>query len=246
MIQLKYPHLFAPIQLGNTLFRNRIFASPTGCLDVDAGGIPTSSAGAYYERKAQGGAAAVTIGDCIVDTKTGQVSAYQVCLDNPLALPQLAAAAKAIGKHGAVASVELQHGGMFSHYVHEQGGMLFGPVSMRVPDEQKVNNDGHRKESTGDGFRQIHELSEEQILALAEGFGKAAGFARQCGFGMVMIHAGHGWGLAQFLSPGVNTRKDRWGGKPGKPHRFRWPWWILSEEMLDGISRLRYGSADRN
>ena len=31
MIQdYKYPHLFQPIQLGNVLFRNRIFASPTG------------------------------------------------------------------------------------------------------------------------------------------------------------------------------------------------------------------------
>ena len=30
MNKCKYPHLFEPIMLGNTLFRNRIFASPTG------------------------------------------------------------------------------------------------------------------------------------------------------------------------------------------------------------------------
>ena len=212
MGHFKYPHLFTPIRLGSTLFENRIFAAPTGCLSVDQNGFPTPSGVAYYERKAIGGAAAVTVGDCIVDTKTGQVTAYQVALDKPLALPHLSSMAVAISRHGAVASVELQHGGMFSHFVHEQGLPLFGPVDMRIPDTHAINNDGHETVSAEDGFRHIHEMTEEQILSLAESFGKAAAFARQCGFGMVMIHAGHGWGLAQFLSPHLNTRKDRWGG----------------------------------
>lgn len=212
MNTFKFPHLFKPIKLGNTLFRNRIFAAPTGCLDLSCGGVPTTSAVAYYERKAQGGAAAVTIGDCIVDAKTGQITAYQVCLDNPLALPQMSLMAKNISKHGAVASVELQHGGMFSHLVYEQGRTLYGPVSLRLPNEHKINNDGHLDPTAEDGFRLVHEMPEEQILSLAEAFGRSAGFAKQCGFGMVMIHAGHGWGLAQFLSPHLNTRRDKWGG----------------------------------
>ena len=212
MNQFKYPNLFEPIRLGNTLFRSRIFASPTGCLDLSYGGIPTPSAVAYYERKAIGGAAAVTIGDCIVDTNTGQVTAYQVNLDNPLSLPQMSSMAKAISRHGAVASVELQHGGMFSHLVYEQGRPLLGPVDMRMPDEHAINNDGHKTDASEDGFRHIHAMTEAQILYFVEAFGKAAGFAKQCGFGMVMIHAAHGWGLAQFLSPHLNKRKDRWGG----------------------------------
>ena len=53
-------------------------------------------------------------------------------------------------------------------------------------------------------------------------FGKAAAFVKQCGFGMVMIHAGHGWGLAQFISRYANTRKDRWGG-PELENRMRLP-----------------------
>jgi 2,4-dienoyl-CoA reductase-like NADH-dependent reductase (Old Yellow Enzyme family)/thioredoxin reductase len=212
MIKLKYPHLYEPIRLGNTLFRSRIFAAPTGCLDLSHGGIPTPSAIAYYERKAIGGAAAVTIGDCIVDTKTGQITAYQVNMDNPLALPQMSAMAKAISRHGAVASVELQHGGMFSHYVYEQGRQLLGPVDMLLPDDHKINNDGHAAPGAADGFRHIRAMTEEEIYRLVEAFGRTASFAKQCGFGMVMIHAAHGWGLAQFLSPQLNTRKDRWGG----------------------------------
>ena len=55
----KYPHLFAPIQLGNVLFRNRIFASPTGYQNLNGDGYLNDGAAAYYGRKAMGGAASV-------------------------------------------------------------------------------------------------------------------------------------------------------------------------------------------
>ena len=48
----KYPHLFAPIQLGNVLFRNRIFASPTGYQNLNGDGYLNDGAAAYYVRKA--------------------------------------------------------------------------------------------------------------------------------------------------------------------------------------------------
>ncbi|MFQ7549377.1 MAG: hypothetical protein ACLRMZ_02455 [Blautia marasmi] len=48
----KYPHLFAPIQLGNVLFRNRIFASPTGYQNLNGDGYLNDGAAAYYGRKA--------------------------------------------------------------------------------------------------------------------------------------------------------------------------------------------------
>ena len=32
---LKYPHIFEPIELAGTIFRNRIFAAPTGISFVD-------------------------------------------------------------------------------------------------------------------------------------------------------------------------------------------------------------------
>ena len=41
MDKLKYPHLFTPITLGNTFFRNRIFASPIGFQYHDANHFPT-------------------------------------------------------------------------------------------------------------------------------------------------------------------------------------------------------------
>ena len=38
MSNQKFPHLFSPIQAGGYLFRNRIFAAPTGISFVDKDG----------------------------------------------------------------------------------------------------------------------------------------------------------------------------------------------------------------
>ncbi|NLA88151.1 MAG: FAD-dependent oxidoreductase, partial [Clostridiales bacterium] len=102
-------------------------------------------------------------------------------------------------RHGAVASVELQHAGMFANRdLSFKGaaarGVAYGPVECEL-----------------DG-RHILPMTEELILETIEAFAGAALFAKQCGFGMVTIHGGHGWLISQFVSPFVNTRTDRWGG----------------------------------
>ncbi|MBQ9464096.1 MAG: 2-enoate reductase, partial [Lachnospiraceae bacterium] len=212
MNELKFPHLFEPIRIGRTLFKNRLFAAPNGCQYLDYGNVPSDRGVAFYERKALGGFAAVTLGECIVDSKTGQAHAYQILLDNPAALPPLSSMATAISRHGAVASVQLQHCGMYSHLVYERGDQLLGPVDMAIPDVHTTNNDGHEVAASADGMRYVRGMTEDEIEDLIRKFGKAAAFVKQCGFGMVMIHAGHGWGLAQFISEATNPRTDKWGG----------------------------------
>ena len=63
-------------------------------------------------------------------------------------------------------------------------------------------------------------MPEEVIEETIEAFGNAAAFAKFCGFGLVTIHAGHGWLLNQFLDPNVNDRKDEWGGSLENRCRF--------------------------
>ena len=63
-------------------------------------------------------------------------------------------------------------------------------------------------------------MPEEVIEETIEAFGNAAAFAKFCGFGMVTVHAGHGWLLNQFLDPNVNDRKDEWGGSLENRCRF--------------------------
>ena len=69
MYQCKYPHLFSPITLAGTLFKNRLFASPTGGQHTHYMNHPINEMICYYERKAIGGAASVCIGDAMVDSE---------------------------------------------------------------------------------------------------------------------------------------------------------------------------------
>jgi 2,4-dienoyl-CoA reductase-like NADH-dependent reductase (Old Yellow Enzyme family)/thioredoxin reductase len=203
MNMIKYPNLFSPIRLGDTVFRNRIFGAPTGAQDLSPDGFPVPDTCSYYERKAMGGAATVTVGECMVDSKRGMGGAHHFILDDPMCLAPMSALANAISRHGAVASVELQHAGMFARSSHAKGAPLYGPVAC-------INSYG----------LEVEEMPAEVIKETIECYGDAAVRAKQCGFGMVMIHGGHGWLLSQFISSKINTRRDEWGGSLENRMRF--------------------------
>ncbi|MBR6259267.1 MAG: FAD-dependent oxidoreductase [Oscillospiraceae bacterium] len=210
MSELKFPHLFEPICLGKTLFRNRIFASPTGHHEMTPDCFPDAEVVAFYEHKAKGGAASVCVGDCIVDSLTGQSHVKQIHIDDPLVVPSLTAVATAISRHGAVASAELSHDGKFSHVPELVGGLVgeYGPCLKYG----EVGETWGPVEGVTAGGHPIKQMTDEFIYYVIDCFGKAAAVAKHCGFGMITIHGGHGWLLTQFASPFVNTRTDQWGG----------------------------------
>ncbi|MBR2832388.1 MAG: FAD-dependent oxidoreductase [Oscillospiraceae bacterium] len=190
-----YPHVFEPIVLGRTRFKNRIFAAPLG-LEYYPGDNchPGDDFIAFYERKAQGGAATVCVGSVMADNARGAVGAT-VRLDDPKALSPHFRLTQCISRHGAVADAELQHCGANAYFsMLGLGNDIYGAYDC-------VNGMG----------MEIPGMPEDVILETISKFGDAAMTAKHCGYGMVTVHAGHGWLLNQFLGPG-NNRKDRWGG----------------------------------
>ena len=196
--ELKYKHLFEPISIAGTLFKNRLMVAPVGYLDTigtrEHGYYHIPEAAAYYERKAAGGASTVVVGSCYVDRKYGDFGDYHVFLDDPHSIHSFYDVANAITRHGAVASAEIIHCGLYSNRM--TGEPSYGPVAME------------------DNGRPVYEMDEEYILSLIDRFASAAAAAKKCGFNMVTIHGGHGWLISQFVNPKLNTRKDRWGGAP--------------------------------
>ena len=197
MSKTKFPHLLSPITLAGTVFRNRIFSSPTGTAYMTSQRYPIQETNAYYERKAIGGAASVCVGDAVVCSKHGRFNNGHIALDDPGALSSLSRLADSISRHGAVASIEMSHSGSHAHSSAREGNQLYGPM-------EYVTEAGYRVEA----------MTEEKIHEIIEQHAKAALFAKQCGFGMVTIHGGHGWLLTEFMSPISNQRTDRWGGSP--------------------------------
>lgn len=208
-MELQYPHLFAPLQIGSLYLKNRIFAAPTGMMSLTPQGHLTDDNMAYYGRKAAGGAAVVTLGESIVDTATGRSHDRQVAMDDPHILPTLSRTVDAINRGGAVANLELSHGGMYAGLASIGGenmdakGKAYGPSDLTMPTGERVC-----------------EMPQAMICHIIKSWGKAAAVAKRAGFGLVMVHAGHGWLFNQFLSPKYNHRKDEFGGSLDNRARF--------------------------
>lgn len=207
-MERKYPHLCSPITIGRVTFRNRMFSAPMGGTDITNDGCIGPKSTAFYELRAKGGAAAVTVSECMVHPATDGSHAYH--LDESI-LNSLACAtytADAIRRHGAMPSLELSHSGMYAgtymtdktrqHEMHQ-----WGPSDTTRPDGVSVKA-----------------LSQEQIADIVKAYGHVAGLARRAGFEMLMIHGGHGWLLNQFLSPYFNHRTDEYGGSLENRCRF--------------------------
>ena len=203
-----FPHLCSPITIGRVTFRNRMFSAPMGGTDITNDGCIGPKSTAFYELRGKGGAAAVTVSECMVHPQTDGSHAYHL---DPSILNSLASAtytADAISRHGAVASLELSHSGMYAgtymtdkekqHSMHQ-----WGPCDTVRPDGV-----------------QVKALTEDMLHEIAEAYGKVAGLAKRAGFGMLMIHGGHGWLINQFLSPYFNHREDNYGGSLENRCRF--------------------------
>ncbi len=187
---MKYPYLFQPIKLGKRLYKNRIFYSPTGYKEQ-----PVDEAASFYERKALGGVASVCVGNAAVSAD-GIALKSMLLAYSPATVPAMEQLSSAIARGGAVPGLELIHGGNSSHHSAELGSKLYGPV------------DG----MTAAGIP-YYQMTEEQILDCIRQYADTAENAVKSGFEKIILHAGHGWQISQFLSPALNTRKDRWGGK---------------------------------
>lgn len=195
MSVLKFPHLFEPLIINHTVFRNRIFASPQGSSYLDQDQLPTPEITVFYERKAIGGAATTCMGVRSVDPVSGLNWGDNIIkLNDYRSISWFNYFTNAISRHGAVPSVELQHSGAFALQSAAQGHPVYGPVEGEF------------------GGVHVLPMTEEQIVSTINAFIEHAKWAKKCGFGMVTIHGGHGWLLHQFLSPLFNSRTDQWGG----------------------------------
>lgn len=203
-----YPHLCEPLKVGRLTLRNRMFSAPMGATDITAEGTPGPRTQGFYELRAKGGAAVVTVSELVVHPATDGSQMLHLSLKTPGQLGAFTYVADAIKRHGAAASIELSHSGQYAGtYMVDKAGKAglcqWGPSDGVRPDGMPVRA-----------------LSREQLHDIARAYGAAASLAKRAGFDMVMLHAGHGWLINQFLSPYFNKRDDEYGGSLENRVRF--------------------------
>lgn len=208
-MKTKYTHLFTPIKLGNVTFKNRIFSAPRSLQELSPERTLRPEDIAFFELTAMGGAANVTVGQTHV-VSSGRVHHKELEMDNPNVMAGLHHVARTIKRHGAVASIELGHGGKYSGVKNLENPNpefpAYGPI-------YEIENG-----------TVVHQMDEGHIMDIVEAYRTSASLIKQAGFEMVMIHGGHGWLIDQFLSP-KNTREDKYGGC--LENRLRFPIMIL-------------------
>lgn len=217
-MERKYPNLCKPIKIGNVNFRNRMFSAPMGGTDITVDCTIGPASTAFYELRAKGGAASVTVSECVVHPETEGSHMYHLDLQTVGSLASFTYTADAIRRHGAIASVELSHSGQYAGtYLTDknkkQGLAQWGPSA-------GVRSDG----------REVKELTQELIDDIVAAYGNCAALAKRAGFEMIMIHGGHGWLVNQFLSPYFNHRTDKYGGSLENRVRF-------AQEVLDSVRK---------
>ena len=212
----RYPILTSPIRIGRTIFRNRMFSAPMGATDITADCSPGPRTQGFYELRAKGGAAAVTVSELVVHPDTDGSHMLHLDLETVGNLAAHTFVADAIRRHGAVPSLEFSHSGQYA-------GTYMSDKNKKASLNQWGPSDGVRPDG-----RPVKGLSKEQIADIVKAYGEKATLAKRAGYEMIMVHAGHGWLLNQFLSPYFNHRTDEYGGS--LENRVR-----LTREVLQAV-----------
>lgn len=197
--------LFEPLRIGAVVLRNRIAMSPM-CEYSAVDGVPNDWHLVHLGSRAVGGAGLV-LSEATAVSPEGRISPADTGLWNDVQTSAWARIAAFVREQGAVPGVQLAHAGRkASTDLPWQGGKSLaaaqGGWSPVAPSALAF----------GDGYAVPQALDDAGLAKVVDEFRAAAVRAKAAGFGVIEIHAAHGYLLHEFLSPLSNRREDDYGG----------------------------------
>ncbi|MAT91272.1 MAG: hypothetical protein CME59_01595 [Halioglobus sp.] len=215
----RFESLFRPGRIGKLELRNRIIMSPMGSNLAEEGGFCGDRIQAYYEARAAGGAAMVTMGSVAVAWPSGAANPRHVAVSEDRFIPGLTELASRVHKHGSRIALQLQHAGLGAVDDCGDGRPLLCPSEPAAkdadmagdcqPEEIGLMSEPYMRPGASVSYRVAEASDIEWVISH---FVSAAGRARESGIDGVEIHAGHGYLISNFLNPSVNCRTDEYGG----------------------------------
>lgn len=187
--------LLEPLKVGSHTFKNRMVMAPMESRLSNPDGSSTKEMADYYGERAKGGVAAIILENTFVDEKASRSSLVSSGIANDHMIASKYLVANAIKENGAVAIIQLSHGGRQAN-PGATGLPCVGPSNIACHVTQRIP----------------HELTVSEIAEIEDAFAEAARRSKQAGFDGVEIHGAHGYLVCSFLSPYTNNRTDQYGG----------------------------------
>ncbi len=190
----KFDLLFQPLKIGPVVAPNRFYQVPH-CNGMGYR-LPRSLA-AMRGVKAEGGWGVVCTEEVDIHHTTDLSSGFEGRLWDDKDIPALVLMTDAVHQHGALAGIQLAHGGRDASNLYSRS-VGYGPRSMGI-----------------DGLQpgQTRRMDKEDIRNLRRWHRAAAIRAKEAGFDIIYCYAGHNLTLAMhFLLKRYNDRTDEYGG----------------------------------
>ena len=193
MTASRYDILFEPLRIGPVTTRNRFYQVPH-CSGM--GHRRPQMLAAMRGLKAEGGWGVVCTEYCSIHPSSDDSPYAYLSLWDEEDVKALALTVEAIHAHGALAGIELWHGGSHS--------------PNRLTREPMLSPSEHSAVFWQPG--QARAMDKADIATFRDWHRAAALRARRAGFDIVYVYAGHDYLPFQFLSPLTNQRSDEYGG----------------------------------
>ncbi|WP_312855902.1 NADH:flavin oxidoreductase [Nocardioides stalactiti] len=184
--------VFSAADLGPVRLRNRTVKAATFEGRSPYGEV-TDALIDYHLAPARGGVGLTTVAYLAIAPE-GRTHAEQIVV-GPKTLPGLRRLTAAIHAEGAAVAAQVGHAGPVANG-RSNGVKAISASSMPSPLSMQM----------------IKAASEQDLTRVTRAYVDAARTLVEAGFDVLELHMAHSYLISSFLAPGLNRRKDRWGG----------------------------------
>jgi len=197
--------IFKPLKFRNLTVQNRLFRSSISGRWDNYDGSGNQARINWEEKFARGGIGAIISSFVPVHIR-GRILPNYAMIDADDKIPFWRKVGEKVHEYDCKFIMQISHSGR----QRDIGGV------------ENLFNKGLSSTSNMDTFHGLlcEAATTDEIKELVNYFAQAARRAREAGLDGVELHASHGYLFTQFLSSGINDRKDEYGGSLRNRYRF--------------------------
>lgn len=193
----KYPHLFAPLDLGFTTLKNRsLMGSMHTGLEETKNGFERMAT--YFGERAKGGVGLIVTGG-VSPNRQGWVAPFSARMTKTIHAKKHRIVTERVHEHDGKICMQILHAGRYGYHP-----LNVGPSAIKSPITP---------------FKPFA-LSERGIRNTISDFARCAALAKEAGYDGVEVMGSEGYLINQFIAQHTNKRTDQWGGSYENRMRF--------------------------